>query len=141
MTLIFRQPSQSLARVINRAVENRGVVLIPAFSIGRTQELLYEIEELLHRDKIEDIEVIVDSPLAAQFSAIYHRLKKYDINAEVHTISGYSAHADQRNLVNFIKRMRHKPNDIRLVHGDAEAKASLAAVIKDQLAISSVTAP
>jgi len=67
--------------------------------------------------------------------------KKYDINAEVQTISGYSAHADQRNLVNFIKRMRHKPNDIRLVHGDAEAKASLVAAIKDQLAISSVTVP
>ncbi|HIJ49071.1 MAG TPA: MBL fold metallo-hydrolase, partial [Gammaproteobacteria bacterium] len=67
--------------------------------------------------------------------------KKYDINAEVHTISGYSAHADQRNLVNFIKRMRHKPTDIRLVHGDAEAKASLAAMIKDQLAISNVTIP
>ncbi|HIJ23842.1 MAG TPA: MBL fold metallo-hydrolase, partial [Gammaproteobacteria bacterium] len=65
----------------------------------------------------------------------------YDINAEVHTISGYSAHADQRNLVNFIKRMRHKPTDVRLVHGDAGAKASLAAVIKDQLAISSVTIP
>jgi len=245
---------KALAEVINRAVENRGVILIPAFSIGRTQELLYEIEELLHKQKIEDIEVIVDSPMAAKFTAIYRKLKKYwdreakrklnrgrhplafeqlwtvdehkehlqtvkylkktarptiviaasgmcsggrivnylkaliedertdilfvgyqaqgtpgrtiqkygprkngsnnsrvgwvelegkkyDINAEVHTISGYSAHADQRNLVNFIKRMRHKPNDIRLVHGDAEAKASLAAVIKDQLSISSVTAP
>ena len=67
--------------------------------------------------------------------------KKYDINAEVHTISGYSAHADQRNLVNFVKRMRHKPTDIRLVDGDAQAKASLTAMIKDQLAISNVTAP
>jgi len=233
-----RDRRKSLARVINRAVENRGVVLIPVFCIGRPQELLYEIEELFHREKIEDIEVIVDSSLAAQFTAIYRRLKKYwdreakrklrrgrhtlafdqlwtidehkdhlqtvnylkktarptivkaliedkrtdilfvgyqaqgtpgrtiqkygprkkgsnnsrvgwvelegkkyDINAEVHTISGYSAHADQRNLVNFIKRMRHKSNDIRLVHGDAEAKASLAAVIKGQLPISSVTAP
>ena len=72
-----RDRRKSLARVINRAVENRGVVLIPAFSIGRTQELLYEIEELLHREKIEDIEVIVDSPLAAKFTAIYRRLKKY----------------------------------------------------------------
>ena len=72
-----RDRRKSLARVINRAVENRGVVLIPAFSIGRTQELLYEIEELLHREKIEDIEVIIDSPLAAKFTAIYRRLKKY----------------------------------------------------------------
>jgi len=52
--------------------------------------------------------------------------EKYDINAGVHTISGYSAHADQRDLVNFVKRMRYKPKDIRLVHGDKQAKESLA---------------
>jgi len=52
--------------------------------------------------------------------------KRYTINAQVHTISGYSAHADQRNLVNFVKRMRHKPKEIRLVHGDENAKLALA---------------
>jgi metallo-beta-lactamase family protein len=52
--------------------------------------------------------------------------KRYTINAQVHTISGYSAHADQRNLVNFVKRMRHKPKEIRLVHGDENAKRVLA---------------
>ncbi|OAD23612.1 metallo-beta-lactamase family protein RNA-specific [Candidatus Thiomargarita nelsonii] len=41
--------------------------------------------------------------------------KRYTINAQVHTISGYCAHADQRDLVNFVKRMRHKPKEIRLV--------------------------
>jgi len=52
--------------------------------------------------------------------------KRYTINAQVHTISGYCAHADQRDLVNFVKRMRHKPKEIRLVHGDEGAKRVLA---------------
>jgi metallo-beta-lactamase family protein len=51
--------------------------------------------------------------------------QRYDIRAHVHTISGYSAHADQQDLVNFVKRMRVKPQQIRIVHGDDEAKAEL----------------
>lgn len=50
---------------------------------------------------------------------------RYDIEAGIHTISGYSAHADQKNLVNFVKRMRHKPKEVYLVHGDTDAKEML----------------
>jgi len=50
---------------------------------------------------------------------------RYDIRARIHTISGYSAHADQRNLVNFIKRMRKRPKHVRLVHGEPEAQQAL----------------
>ena len=51
--------------------------------------------------------------------------KRHDIRARIHTISGYSAHADQNNLVNFIKRMRKRPQHVRLVHGEPEAQQSL----------------
>jgi metallo-beta-lactamase family protein len=51
--------------------------------------------------------------------------QRYSIKAKVHTISGYSAHADQQGLVNFVKRMRVKPRVIRIVHGDDRAKAEL----------------
>ena len=57
---------------------------------------------------------------------------KYPINAAVQQISGYSAHADQKDLLNFIQRMRHKPQQIRIVHGDPEAKLTLAEKIHDQ---------
>jgi metallo-beta-lactamase family protein len=43
----------------------------------------------------------------------------------VHTLPGYSAHADQAALVGFVKRMRRKPREIRLVHGSETAKATL----------------
>ena len=61
--------------------------------------------------------------------------KRYDIKARIHTISGYSAHADQTNLLNFIKRMRHRPKHVRLVHGEPEAQA----VLKNELALLGVT--
>lgn len=51
---------------------------------------------------------------------------KIDIKATIHTISGYSAHADQHNLINLVKRMHHKPTHIRIVHGANEAKQALA---------------
>jgi metallo-beta-lactamase family protein len=71
-----KQRRKQLLAIVQRAVQDKGVILIPAFSIGRTQELLYEIEELTHRKQI-DLEVVVDSPLAARFTASYRRLKKY----------------------------------------------------------------
>ncbi len=45
--------TKNLQLIIERAVEDNGVVLIPAFSIGRTQELLYELEKTIHSHKKE----------------------------------------------------------------------------------------
>jgi len=51
--------------------------------------------------------------------------ERYSIRARVETIGGYSAHADQQGLVNFVKGTKHKPQEIRLVHGDKGAKLGL----------------
>jgi len=51
--------------------------------------------------------------------------KRYTIRAGIHTLPGYSAHADQKNLIDFVMRIRHKPTEIRLVHGEAQAKTAL----------------
>ena len=226
-----------LQLAIEKALENQGTVLIPAFSIGRTQELLYELEGLVHNagGLWQDLEIIVDSPLAAKFTQVYRQLKpywdkeaqrrlqagrhplnfenlytvnthqeheatvaylaktgrpavviaasgmcaggrivnylkamlgdakhqvlfvgyqasgtpgrkiqkygptggyveldgqRYTIKAGVDTITGYSAHADQKDLLNFIKRMRYWPKEVRLVHGQEEAKQALKAKIE-----------
>ncbi len=235
---------KKLQQVIEKAVSDNGVVLIPAFSIGRTQELLYELEQIIYKQAKkgsaknhfwQSIDIIVDSPMAAKFTEQYENFKdlwdkeaarktqsgrhplsfeqlytvdshqehmqtveylakrskpaiviaasgmcsggriinylkqfltdktadilfvgyqaegtlgrdiqKYapnksrkagyvfidgkriDINAKANTIVGYSAHADQNGLINFVKRMRHKPKHILLVHGDEQAKSALA---------------
>ncbi|WP_313211820.1 MBL fold metallo-hydrolase [Stutzerimonas nitrititolerans] len=44
---------QRLEAVIEQALQDQGTVLIPAFSIGRTQELLYELEEIIHTRSVE----------------------------------------------------------------------------------------
>ncbi|KAA1162941.1 MBL fold metallo-hydrolase RNA specificity domain-containing protein [Pseudoalteromonas distincta] len=237
-----KERTQTLKNIIERAVADNGVILVPAFSIGRTQELLYELEQLIHssskKSKWRDIHVILDSPMAANFTKQYKNFKhlwdseakskvangrhpldfknlttvdthkehlavinylstrqtpaiilaasgmctggrivnylepflsdktadvlfvgyqgrgtlgrdiqKYGprngyvfindaritINAKVHTISGYSAHADQNGLIKFVTGMHKKPSHIKIVHGDDDAKNALAAKYKEIL--------
>jgi metallo-beta-lactamase family protein len=52
--------------------------------------------------------------------------RRYDIAAEVHRISGYSAHADQADLIEFVQGMPEAPQEIRLVHGEYQPKHTLA---------------
>jgi metallo-beta-lactamase family protein len=58
--------------------------------------------------------------------------KRIDIRAGIHTLGGFSAHADRKDLLNFIGRMRFKPAQIRLVHGDDGAKQSLARELRSR---------
>lgn len=62
-----------MARIINEAVERGGPILIPAFAVGRTQEVLYMIRELEEQKRIPIVPVIVDSPMAAQATQVYNR--------------------------------------------------------------------
>ena len=57
--------------------------------------------------------------------------QRFDIKAGVHALMGYSAHAGQRDLVNFVKRMKRKPKEVRIIHGDAGAKAALAGLLAE----------
>lgn len=43
--------------------------------------------------------------------------QRYAIRSQVHTMSGYSAHADQQGLVGFVTKMRYWPSQVRIVHG------------------------
>jgi len=72
---------------------------------------------------------------------VYLDNEKTDIRAGVYTLSGYSAHADQKDLLNFIKRMRHRPKTVRIVHGDDEAKVALKRKVQRQLTDSEVIIP
>jgi len=218
-----------LREVIERAVANSGVVLVPAFSIGRTQELIYELESIIAEGgkTWERMAIVVDSPLANRFTEVYRKLKplwdeeaqellrkgrdplnfdqlltvgthiehqrllgrlqqthepciviaasgmcaggrivnylkalvgdprtdvlfvgyqaagtpgrmiqdgarhvyldgeRYAVRAGVYSIGGYSAHADQADLVRFATTMASPPSEIRIVHGDPAAKTTL----------------
>lgn len=60
-----------LEDIIENTVKNNGVLMIPAFSIERTQTLLYEINNLVESEKIPEIPVFLDSPLAIKVTEIY----------------------------------------------------------------------
>jgi len=59
--------------MIHAAVRRKGPILIPAFAIGRTQEVLYMIRELEDAKRIPVLPVRVDSPMAAQATQVYNR--------------------------------------------------------------------
>ncbi len=63
--------TEKLADVINRTVRRKGKIIIPAFAVERTQELVYFIHLLTDRGKIPKIPVYVDSPMATNATAIF----------------------------------------------------------------------
>ena len=256
---------QRLEAVIEQALRDQGTVLIPAFSIGRTQELLYELEDIISTTRPNtarlplkgtvgvregmhgsdaapytetnwpELPVILDSPLASRFTDAYRTLEPFwnqearervksgrrplafeqlitidshgdhqrivnhlaqtarpaiviagggmcsggrivnylkamlgdkrhnvlfvgyqakgtpghviqtygpkggyvdldgeriDIRAGITSIGGYSAHADQKGLVEFVTGMHQWPTEIRVVHGEEGAKLKLASVLR-----------
>lgn len=229
---------EKLGEVLTRALADGGKVLIPAFALGRTQELIYEIDRLYTETRLQEafpalnakqrIPVFLDSPLGLNLTRVYESLtdywnkearlilerrgnplnfhelfgvmlfqdhlrltelpgaaiviagsgmcsggrivdhlkaciedpkndiifigyqaegtpgrailhyssrpdgyvildeEKYRINAKVHSLSGYSAHADQKELIEWVQSAPGKPGKIKLVHGDPHPKMVLA---------------
>lgn len=64
-------PEIQLKDIINRTARRGGVILIPAFAVGRTQALLYYIQQLKFKKEIFDIPVFVDSPMATNATDIF----------------------------------------------------------------------
>ena len=62
-----------MARIVNEAVGRNAPILIPAFAVGRTQEVLYLLRQLEEEKRIPILPVAVDSPMAAQATQVYNR--------------------------------------------------------------------
>jgi metallo-beta-lactamase family protein len=65
------KPKEALKRIINDAAHRNGPILIPAFAVGRTQEIIYLIRELEDEKGIPVLPVCLDSPMAAAATAAY----------------------------------------------------------------------
>ena len=63
--------TEELGRVIQRTVDRGGKVLIPAFSLGRTQAVVYNLHQLFQSGKLKDLPIFVDSPLAMEATEVF----------------------------------------------------------------------
>lgn len=223
---------------IEEAVKAGGVLMIPAFAMERTQQLLYEINELAENGRIPKVPIYLDSPLAIKLTDVYNKHEKYwdkesmeqmkmgdklfsfpglkttltteeskainevpppkviiagagmsnagrilhhekrylpdpkstllivgyqaqgslgrrildgkkagkpfqvkihgeevPVNAGVKAIGAYSAHADQPQLLDWLKPARQSLKNVFLIHGEPDQMESLAQKIKDELAV------
>lgn len=228
-----------LEDLIEETVNSGGVLMIPAFAMERTQELLFELNELIENGRIPKVPIFIDSPLAIKLTAVYKKysqnpdyfdqeaislLRKGDaifdfpglrltltteqskeinkvaapkiiiagagmsqggrilhherrylsdpkstilfigyqvsgslgrqildgaktvkiageeipVKCRVKAIGGYSAHADQKQLLNWLKPMRLSLKKVFLVQGEEDQMLPLAQKIKDELAIETV---
>ena len=62
-----------IRQAVQRAADHRGWLLVPAFAIGRTQDLLYVLRELEEAGRIPRLPVYLDSPMGIESTAIYQR--------------------------------------------------------------------
>ena len=69
-------PLQQIADVINRTSARGGVVVIPAFAVGRAQAMLHAIQVLKERRAIGPLPVYLNSPMAASATQAYHQHSK-----------------------------------------------------------------
>ncbi len=85
-----RDPEDALEEIINRTVARGGTVLIPAFAVGRAQQILYHLHRLKAERRIPDVPVFLDSPMAIDASQIFrqyvreHRLSPSECYATCH---------------------------------------------------------
>lgn len=69
----IRNATEKLARVVNETYKRSGKVLIPAFALERTQELVYILNNLWNEGLIPSLPVYVDSPLATEVTKVFRR--------------------------------------------------------------------
>lgn len=67
----IKDVENKFAAKVNEAAERGGKIIIPAFAMGRTQEILYILRQLIHDKKINPIPVFVDSPLASRATEVF----------------------------------------------------------------------
>lgn len=97
-------PEGDLERIINETLQRDGVVLIPAFAVGRTQVLLYYLHQLMEKDRIPDVPVYIDSPMATSATYLYYRYPEYH---KVKFSQTEFARKLETNMLMFVKTSKH----------------------------------
>lgn len=99
-----QDPEKELEKIANETFGRGGILVIPAFAVGRTQGLLHYLRKLMKEDRIDDVPVYVDSPMAISATYLFYKYPAY------HTLSTDSrelAHDVETNMLVFVKSAAH----------------------------------
>ncbi len=67
------QAKQRLCEIVGKTIERGGKVIVPAFSVGRTQVIVYYLNQLFHEGRLPKVPVFVDSPLSISATEVFRR--------------------------------------------------------------------
>ena len=79
------EADNQLAEVINETIQRGGKVLIPSFALERAQEIIFHLAMLLSENRIPEVPVYVDSPMADKVTQVFHNSPQY-MNSEYHAL-------------------------------------------------------
>lgn len=108
-------PEDRLAQVVNDTVARGGNVVIPTFAMERAQELMYHFSRLRHQNRIPDVPIYLDSPMAIDVTDVFRKYRSY-LDSQTHELieSGhppmrfkglhFSRTTDQSKAINEIKK-------------------------------------
>jgi len=68
---------RKLKQIIEDTIKNKSLLIIPAFSLERTQVILYEMNEFFEQNNLSQIPVFIDSPLATKITKVYEKDSSY----------------------------------------------------------------
>lgn len=97
-------PLRDLEQVVRDTLQRNGVLLIPAFAVGRTQVLLYYFHRLIEEGRIPDIPVYIDSPMAISTTYLYYKFPTYH---KVDFSDSLFARKLETNMLVFVKNELH----------------------------------
>jgi metallo-beta-lactamase family protein len=93
---------EQLAREVHQAIARGGPLLVPAFAVGRTQDLLFLWRKLEHDGRIPEVPLFVDSPLATDATPIYLKYPQ-DQSAAVRELLARGVHPLRPRLLQFVR--------------------------------------
>lgn len=97
-------PMLELQAAVTDTLSRNGVLLIPAFAVGRTQVLLYYLHRLMKEDTIPDIPVYIDSPMAISATYLYYKFPEYHKVDFSHSVF---AREMETNMLVFVKNAQY----------------------------------
>ncbi|MBU5225416.1 MBL fold metallo-hydrolase [Clostridium senegalense] len=74
---VKRDEFDFLVEIIKKTVSKNGNVVIPAFSLGRTQEIIYTLNKFMESEEDYNVDIYVDSPMSTKITKIFENNKKY----------------------------------------------------------------